>query len=248
MALKTGGQITMKDRESETKRFKYGQIDSTIAANVTGNAHILERSLEDICTDAVIDAGGCLLEDITDASDRYSAKQTINAYFVDSETKIAKFLKLNLGARFEESKQSILTYQGVNRRELESNLIMKDLLPVVGTTIFLSDTIQLRAAYSETISRPDFKDLNPGTYYDDEKGRAISGNLNLKGTVIKNMDARLEWYFAAMKMSHWATLKKISSIPSKKSPEPLTVKVNWSLLSQNTNLPMLATPGHQALK
>jgi len=192
---KVGGQHIRKNRQSETKRFKYGQIDATVAANTTGNTDILEESIQEICTDEVIEAGGCLLEDITEASDRYSATQTINAYFVDSEIKIKEFMRINIGARVEDSKQTIKTYEGVDRIEVESGLNMQDILPVLGTTFFLTDTLQLRSAYSETVSRPDFKDLNPGSYYDDEKGRSVNGNLDLKGTVIKNIDARLEWYF-----------------------------------------------------
>ena len=192
---KVGFQYIQKDRESETKRFKYGQIDAAIAQSVTGNPDVLTNSLEEICTDAVIDAGGCILEDSTSASDRYSAKQSIRSYFVDSESRVMDFMKLNIGARLEESRQSILTYQGVDREIVESGLNMEDILPVYRVTFFLSDSLQLRGAYSETVSRPDFKDLNPGSYFDDEKGRSVSGNLGLKGTVIKNYDARLEWYF-----------------------------------------------------
>lgn len=190
-----GGQLTGKRRESETKRFKYGQINAAIAQNVTGNDLILRQSLQDICTNEVIDQGGCLLEDITDAGDRYSAKQNVTAWFLDTETNFGSLVRLNLGSRVERSEQSILTYQGVDRSPVESGLIMNDILPVAGATLFITDGLQLRSAYSETVSRPDFKDLNPGAYWDDEKGRAVNGNLGLKGTIIKNIDTRLEWYF-----------------------------------------------------
>ena len=190
-----GGQITEKKRASETKRFKYGQIDTTIAQNVTGNDQILRESLEEICTNEVIEQGGCLLEDITDAGDRYSANQSIKAWFLDTETNFGSLIRLNIGSRVERSEQSILTYQGVDRAPVKSGLIMNDILPVAGATLFLGQGIQLRTAYSETVSRPDFKDLNPGAYYDDEKDRSVNGNLELKGTVIKNIDTRLEWYF-----------------------------------------------------
>jgi hypothetical protein len=193
--VKAGGQYTWKKRISESQRFKYGQISPDKVKNITGDDNILEKSIEDICSDDVINAQGCLLEDTTDASDRYNAKQTISAYFIDTESKFFDFLRLNLGFRHEKSEQEILTYHGVDREEIQSGLLMQDILPVASTTVFLPLNMQLRLAYSETVSRPDFKDLNPGSYYDDEKERSVNGNLDLKGTIIKNWDARLEWYF-----------------------------------------------------
>jgi hypothetical protein len=195
LSVKLGGQYTTKKRESENKRFKYSNIDVGIAESVTGDSNIQRGSIQNLCSNEVIDLGGCLLEDVTAADDRYEARQEIRAYFVDSETKIYDFLRLNAGVRVEESRQDINTYAGTDRNLVSSGLVMNDILPVVGLTFFTSKQTQLRLAYSETVSRPDFKDLNPGKYFDDERRRLVNGNLNLKGTIIKNLDARFEWYF-----------------------------------------------------
>lgn len=193
--VKLGGAYTTKKRVSDTRRFKYGNVDPDIVRNVTGDDSVFERSIEDICTDGVIEAEGCFLEDVTDPSDQYSAAQTITAYFADTEAFLFETLRLNVGARVERSNQSILTYTGIDRDIVDSGLLMNDILPVANIALIITDKLQLRFAYSETISRPDFKDLSPAAYFDDERNRLINGNINLKGTIIENFDSRLEWYF-----------------------------------------------------
>ena len=190
-----GGGHMLKKRDSRSQRFNYGDIDPAVVQSVTGDSQVLQRPLDQICTNAVIDADACILRDSTAPNDTFTARQSISSYYVDTETKLSSWIRLNAGVRYEISEQSIQTFEGVDLNNVETKLTMRDILPVVGTTFFLTDTLQLRFAYSETVSRPDFKDLNPDQYFDDEKGRIINGNMNLKGTVIKNQDARLEWYF-----------------------------------------------------
>jgi outer membrane receptor protein involved in Fe transport/nucleoside-triphosphatase THEP1 len=192
---KIGGQFTTKKRSSVNQRFKYSNIKDDVARAVTGDDDILSKSIQDICTDAVIDAGGCLIQDVTGTNDRYEADQEVKAYFVDTEFLLNDIARLNLGVRYEDSLQQITTYSGVDRNRIESGLEMKDYLPAASLTFFLTNSLQLRGTYSETISRPDFKDLNPEDYFDDERDRLITGNPNLKGTIITNYDTRLEWYF-----------------------------------------------------
>lgn len=192
---KLGGQFTTKKRSSVNQRFKYSNIKDDIASSVTGDQDILTKSIEDICTDAVIDAGGCLIQDVTGTNDRYEADQEVKAYFVDTELLLNDIARLNLGVRYEDSMQEITTYSGVDRNRVQSGLEMKDYLPAASLTFFLGSSVQLRGTYSETISRPDFKDLNPEDYFDDERDRLISGNPNLRGTIINNYDTRLEWYY-----------------------------------------------------
>ena len=192
---KIGGQFTTKRRSSVSQRFKYSNIKDDIASAVTGDENILSRSIEEICIDAVIDAGGCLIQDVTGTNDRYEANQEVLGYFLDTELFFQDIARFNLGFRYEDSMQELQTYSGVDRNLVRSGLEMQDYLPSSSLTIFLGGNLQLRGTYSETISRPDFKDLNPEDYFDDERDRLIGGNPNLKGTVINNYDTRLEWYF-----------------------------------------------------
>ncbi len=189
-----GAGRTEKERESRFQRFKY-EVNTQQAVDITGDATILGKTPDDICTDEVIRQGACNLIDTTVPSDRFEAQQLVQSYFIETQSDIMKKLKLNLGIRYESSRQDITTYEGVNLTPVRNSLIMKDFLPAAGLTYFMNDQVQLRLGYSETISRPAFKDLNPVGYFDDERDRSVNGNANLKGTIIRNLDARLEWYF-----------------------------------------------------
>lgn len=191
---KGGLGVTNKRRQSRFQRFRY-DVDTARAIDITGDPTILGMSPDEICTDEVIRQGACTFIDTTVPSDRFEANQEIRSYFVESDANIMQKLRVNLGVRFEDSIQNVATYQGDQNVKVENSLIMKDYLPSFGLTYFLTDKMQMRAGYSETISRPAFKDLNPVGYYDDERDRTVTGNPNLKGTIIKNMDARWEWYF-----------------------------------------------------
>ncbi|GAB4021766.1 MAG: hypothetical protein Fur0010_24830 [Bdellovibrio sp.] len=70
----------------------------------------------------------------------------------------------------------------------------RDYLPAYQLTTKWTDSIITRAAYSETVSRPDFKELSTATYTDDERGVDVVGNENLESTVIRSIDLRTEWY------------------------------------------------------
>lgn len=195
LQTKFGGQYTTMKRGSVSQRFKYTEIDADLARDITGDEDVLSKSIQEICTNDVIDAGGCRLEDLTGVTDRYEARQEIKAYFLDTEHLVKDIVRLNLGLRFEESQQLVTTYEGVDSNQVNTNLTMKDYLPAASLTFFLTNGLQLRGTFSETVSRPDFKDLREATFFDDERDRAVTGNSNLKGTIIRNYDSRLEWYF-----------------------------------------------------
>jgi TonB-dependent receptor len=187
------GQMNKK-RQSRFQRFRY-DVDTQRAADITGDPSVIGQGPDQICTDEVIRQGACALVDTTVPSDRFEASQRLDSYFLEGETRLGDLFRLNAGVRFEKSLQTITTYEGVNLDKVENSLLMEDYLPAIGLTYFMTDSMQMRLGYSETISRPDFKDLNPVGYYDDERDRNVTGNPNLLGTVIRNLDARWEWYF-----------------------------------------------------
>lgn len=92
----------------------------------------------------------------------------------------------------------------------------EDYLPNASARFSLADELQLRLAYTETRTRPQFADLNPGSSLAPPGGACIlnpnipltgptspncyrditSGNSNLQPLTSTNYDISLEWYFA----------------------------------------------------
>jgi iron complex outermembrane recepter protein len=76
-----------------------------------------------------------------------------------------------------------------------------DLLPSLNLRFKLADDLFLRLSGSETIVRPDFDDLNPGTTLTAPgptlPGQGVGGNPNLESQKALNGDLTLEWYFGS---------------------------------------------------
>lgn len=66
-------------------------------------------------------------------------------------------------------------------------------LPSANLTYSLTQQMNLRAAYSRTAIRPDFRETAYFGFYDYELDANISG-MQLTSTIIDNIDLRYEWY------------------------------------------------------
>ena len=57
--------------------------------------------------------------------------------------------------------------------------------------------MNVRAAYSQTVARPSFKEKSSVSIFDPISNRRYSGNLNLASTNIQNVDLRWEYFFGS---------------------------------------------------
>jgi outer membrane receptor protein involved in Fe transport len=69
-------------------------------------------------------------------------------------------------------------------------------LPALAFTWAYSANAQLRAGFSRTLSRPDFRELSSAPYTDPELDITTIGNPDLATTHIRNIDLRWEYYFS----------------------------------------------------
>lgn len=69
-------------------------------------------------------------------------------------------------------------------------------LPSINATYEVTPTFNVRAAYSRTAIRPDFRESSFFGFYDMELDGNISGD-RVESTIVDNVDMRLEWYPSA---------------------------------------------------
>lgn len=128
----------------------------------------------------------------------YDADLTVNAAYAMVDAEFWPTLRTTFGVRYEEGSQSVTpralfagspTYAATER---EADYW----LPSFTATWNFTDNQQLRFGVSQTIGRPQFRELAPQTYTDPESDRVFIGNPYLVDTEILNLDARWEWYFA----------------------------------------------------
>jgi outer membrane receptor protein involved in Fe transport len=68
------------------------------------------------------------------------------------------------------------------------------LLPSVNATYYLTEKINLRAAYYKSVNRPEFRELAPFAFFVFDKNAEIRGNKGLQIAELNHFDARAEYF------------------------------------------------------
>ena len=103
--------------------------------------------------------------------------------------KISNNIKLTAGARVESYTQKLNT---LNQKEI--NLNNFDVLPSALLTYSLSNKTNFRLGASQTVNRPEFRELANYSVYDYENNVVIRGNPNLIRSQVTNFDLRYEYF------------------------------------------------------
>ncbi len=183
----SGAQVTNRQRQSSVRRFNFG------------NVLVEDRSKypDDIYTRDRINSDAYTLQESTIATDNYTAKQGIQAFYGAFDLELWGWFRFYSGIRHEKSQQGVRTYELHNpdAKPVSSDLATRHTLPVFSLTFAVAKDMQLRLSRSKTISRPDFKELSEAEYYDDDNGISVRGNRNLRASSIMSHDIRWEYYF-----------------------------------------------------
>jgi len=135
--------------------------------------------------------------------DSYDAEQFLRAYFIQTDMPVLSKLRFAGGVRTEESEQKTVTFDPFHpetRYELQKlgheTLRTVDNLPSLNFVYELRHDMNLRLGYTETITRPDLRELSSYGFTAHFAGDRVFGNPELKRTYIHNYDTRWEWYLS----------------------------------------------------
>ena len=129
---------------------------------------------------------------------RYLANTILNAGYLQFDNKLSEGLRIVWGLRVEDFDQLVGSVKKWDPRHTYSKVT--DYLPGVNATIKLSQKTNLRITGSQTVIRPELRELASLSIYDFELNASVSGNPGLKRTKITNTDLRYEYYPAAGEM------------------------------------------------
>lgn len=189
ITTKVGYVHNEKQRDSEVRRYSFFDQGS-----VAFNEDLLLLPLEQILAPANIDPDGFELREFTRPTDNYDAINESDAFYGEVEFNFDDRFRLNIGARQEDFMQNVRTFDLFRDVEINAAQESEDILPAF-TGTYINGDHQFRIAYSETLSRPDFRELSPAAFTNPVTGREVVGNPNLKIANITNYDFRWEWYF-----------------------------------------------------
>ncbi len=126
---------------------------------------------------------------------RYLANTILNAGYVQFDNKFSEGLRVVWGLRVENFDQLVGSVKKWDPRHTYSQVT--DYLPGVNATIKVGDKSNLRITGSQTVIRPELRELASFVIYDFELNASVAGNPSLKRTKVTNTDIRYELYPAA---------------------------------------------------
>ncbi|WP_372706686.1 TonB-dependent receptor domain-containing protein [Brevundimonas sp.] len=134
----------------------------------------------------------------TNGAGAYDADLTVAAVYAMVDAEIIPLVRTTFGVRFEDGRQRVTTRDlfGGAAPFVPTEIEEQYYLPSFTATWNFAEDQQLRLGASQTIGRPQFRELAPQSYIDPESDREFTGNPFLVDTEILNLDARYEWYFA----------------------------------------------------
>ncbi|MEM9495238.1 MAG: TonB-dependent receptor [Pseudomonadota bacterium] len=130
----------------------------------------------------------------------YRGEMEIIAGYGGAEFQLGPYVRAAAGVRFETSEQivdnfAIAGFSPVANNGPETTIDEDYFLPAFTITWNPLDNIQVRGAFSQTITRPQFQELGAAIFTDTDRDIQVFGNPFLVNTEAMNVDARIEYYF-----------------------------------------------------
>lgn len=215
ITMSTGYDMQKSARDYSIRRFTFFDL-----GDVANRKDFLNQPLSQILAQQHINPNDFELRETTRPTDTYAASRTLESRYIQSELNFSEKLRLVAGLRHEDYVQNVSTFDLFRPLdEITGQLTTSDLLPGL-TASYIHNNHQFRVAYSETTSRPDFRELSPATFTNPLTGYEVVGNPALKVAAIKNYDLRWEWYFSRSDSLSLGLFKKDFDSPIESVVQP----------------------------
>jgi len=185
--VRAGATSQLSTRALGGRRFRYRYVGN--------DPTVRTMSGEEMFGSAQIGPSFQLQED-TLQEDAYEARLDVHAGFAMAEVQLHEKVRGIAGARYEYSTQEMANGSRYAVAGLEAEVARNDsdILPAVNLVYSPRSDMNIRAAYSYTLTRPRFRELAPFLFFDYVRRRDISGNPDLVTTHLHNADVRWEWF------------------------------------------------------
>ncbi len=169
------------------------------------------------------------LQPIGQAGD-YSASDRVIAGYLMSDWGLNKRMRLVGGLRVENANIEVNTITQIGAR-FTAKIRNTDVLPSLILNTALTSNQNLRVSVSQTLARPEYRELSPVQFRDVLGGISVSGNANLKRTLIQNADVRWEFFPSAAEVLSVGVFAKRFQNPIERIEQPSSGGVNASYVN-----------------
>ncbi|HTH56069.1 MAG TPA: TonB-dependent receptor [Cyclobacteriaceae bacterium] len=138
---------------------------------------------------------GIQIGEATNPRDSYSAKNNLLAYYLMASVPLGGKFKLDAGIRVEDNRENIKTRDNFAAKpNIDTTFHVMRALPSANFSYNFNEKMLLRAAYGQTLNRPEFRELAPFQFYDFNFNFIYFGQPSLRTAKIQNLDLRWEFY------------------------------------------------------
>lgn len=185
----TGYYIDHRNRNFDSRYFSYlypGFNDPTIGETLRRLPLDQIFAPENIRT-----RDGFILEEGTRPIDSYTAQNQLYSFYFNTILPINRHV-IGAGLRLEYNIQSMNSQDDFSTIEVNNPIL--GVLPFLNYTYKLNPKTNLRAGYSKTLNRPEFREIAPFLFYDYKYEAGRVGQPDLRTAFIDNLDIRYEYY------------------------------------------------------
>lgn len=190
LTLSAGYSYTRTDRTSSRYQFQYFSPNGALPLGVA------QERPDFLLSDFNVQTYNIQLRDISGAEGTaaYEANLEVHGAYAQMEGELRDGLRASVGIRYETADQIV---QPLGTTNLAGTKLGNSYwLPAMTLTWNFARDMQLRFHTSQTIARPQFRELAPQIYQDFESDREFTGNPFLVDSRLLNFEGRYEYYFA----------------------------------------------------
>lgn len=187
-----GPAYTYRERSSTLRQFFY----------IGGNPPDPFQGPEVILNPTTLQDYGIQFREESRFADSFDANEEIAGFYGMVDLPLIKdTLRFVGGSRVEYSFIEIMfNNPGAGGGDQTNTLVNTDPMPSAGLVYTPLSDMNVRANWSMTVSRPEFRELSPILFPEPLGLRATQGNPDLVEAKIQNVDLRWEWFFAPLEL------------------------------------------------
>jgi outer membrane receptor protein involved in Fe transport len=185
--FKAGFQYINRTRDFTSRQFRFVPVD-TAGVDLTAQPETLFAA-ENIGPHFEI-------REQTRTTDTYAAEQTTASIYGMVDIALNARSRIVGGVRVEDFDQTVDTYDLFDFEgdpvPIRSQITETEIFPSINFIFSPRPSHNLRLSFSQTVNRPEFRELAPFEFTDITGGRAVVGNPDLQRSLIQNYDVRYE--------------------------------------------------------
>lgn len=194
--FKFGSLITQKERDFSEFRYQIEEhLGYTEQYQGSVNQYLSDENIGivDVSDDGNRYFLGNYLVDRTEARNNYSGTDDVTAFYGMLTYQLSDKFKFVGGARVEKTD---IRVESLDTTKAVGTIETTDVLPSANLIYSLTEKMNLRASYTQTLARPNMREIAPFESFDPLTRELYLGNPELDRTKITNYDLRWEWFLS----------------------------------------------------